>query len=79
MFDLLQLNMFCFYLNNILFQKWIGQQAYKPIINHLLLLVGLVKHKTYNGISVNITELYIHLGLLYTLLQSNFYIGLLNT
>ena len=31
-------------------RKWIGQQAYKPIISPLLLLVGLVKHKIY-GIS----------------------------
>ena len=26
-------------------RKWIGQQAYKPIISPLLLLVGLVKPK----------------------------------
>ena len=38
-------NLLFFYLNNILFQKWIGQQAYKPIICPLLLLVGFVKHK----------------------------------
>ena len=45
--------------NNILFQKWIGQQAYMPI-SPLQLLVRLVKHKDYNGISLNITDLYIH-------------------
>ena len=53
---------FIFYLNNILFQKWIAQQAYKPI-SLLLLLVGLVKHKMYNGISLDIAETYIYTSL----------------
>ena len=38
------INKWYFYLNSILFPKRIGQQAYKPIISPLLLLVGLVKH-----------------------------------
>ena len=32
-----------FYIDNILFQKWIRQQAYNPLISPLLLYVWLVK------------------------------------